>query len=43
MGFTDDKNTSRTIRTGFMDVIIVSHDTWEITERRFLMDKSLYK
>ena len=43
MGFTDDKNTSRTIRTGFTDVIIVSHDTWEFTERRFLMDKSLYK
>ena len=42
-GFTDDKDTSRTIRTGFTDRIVVSHDTWELTERRFLIDKSLYK
>ena len=43
MGFTDDKDTSRTIRTGFTDVIVVSHDTREFTERRFLMDESLFK
>ena len=43
MGFTDDKDASRRIRTGFTDVIIVSHDTREFMERRFLMDKSLYK
>ena len=43
MGFTDDKDASRTIRTGFMNVIVVSHDTQEFTERRFLMNKSLYK
>ena len=28
-GFTDDKDTSRTIRTGFTDSIVVSHDTRE--------------
>ena len=43
MGFIDDKDASRTIRTGFMDRFVVSHDTREFTERRFLMDKSLYK
>ena len=42
-GFTDNKDTSRTIRTGFTDRIVVSHDTWELTERRFLMGESLYK
>ena len=42
-GLTDDKDASRTIRTGFTDRIVVSHDTREITERRFLMDKSLCK
>ena len=41
--FTDDKDTSRTIRMGFMDRIIVSQDTRELTERPFLMDESLYK
>ena len=43
MGFTDDKDASRTIRRVFTDVIVVSHDTQEFTERRFLMDESLYK
>ena len=43
MGFTDDKDTSKTIRTGFTDRFAVSHETWEVTERCFLMDKSLYK
>ena len=42
-GFTDEKDASRTIRTGFTDRIVVSHDTQELTERRFLMHKSLYK
>ena len=42
-GCTDDKDTSRTIRTGFTDRIVVSHDTRELTERRFLMDESLCK
>ena len=39
-GFMEVKDASRTIRTGFMDRIVVSHDTRELTERRFLMDKS---
>ena len=43
MGFTDDKDSSRTIRMGFTDVIVVSHNIWEFTERRFLTDESLYK
>ena len=43
MGFMDDKDTSRTIRTGFTDVIVVSHDTGKFMERCFLMDESLYK
>ena len=43
MGFTDDKDASRTIRTGFTDGSVVSYDTREFTERRFLTDKSLYK
>ena len=43
MGFMDDKDASRTIRTGLMDVIVVSHDTREFTERQFLMDESLYR
>ena len=43
MGFTDKKDASSTIRTGFIDRIVVSHDTRELTERRFLMHKSLYK
>ena len=43
MGFTDDKDASRTIRMGFTDVIVVSHDIREFMERRFLMDESLYK
>ena len=28
---------------GFTDRFVVSHDTREVTERRFLMDESLYK
>ena len=39
----DDKDTSRTIRTGFMDRFVVSHGTREFTERCFLMDESLCK
>ena len=31
-GFTDDKDTSRTIRRGFTDTFSVSHNTWEHTE-----------
>ena len=42
MGFTDDKDASRTIRTGFTDRFVISHNTGEVTERLFLMDKSLY-
>ena len=40
---TDDKDASRTIRMGFTDGIVVSHNTREFTETRFLMDESLYK
>ena len=43
MGFTDDKDASRTIKTGFADVMVVSHDTQEFMERRFLIDETLYK
>ena len=43
MGFTDEKDVSRTIRMGFTDRFVVSHATREVTERHFLMDKSLYK
>ena len=43
MGFMDEKDASRTIRTGFTDRIVVSHDTRELMERRFLMHESLYK
>ena len=42
-GFTDDKDTSKTIRTGFTDRFVVFHATREVMERSFLMDKSLYK
>ena len=42
-GFTDEEDASRTIRTGFTDRIVVSHDTRELTEKRFLMHESLYK
>ena len=42
-GFMDDKDASRTIRTGFTDRFVVSHDTRELMERHFLMDESLYK
>ena len=42
-GFTDDKDASRTIKMGFTDRFVVSHDTQEVSERRFLMDESLYK
>ena len=43
MGFTDNKDASRTIRMGFTDRFVVSYDTQEIAERRCLMDESLYK
>ena len=43
MGFMDYKDASRTIRTGFTDVMAVSHDPLEFTERHFLMDETLYK
>ena len=43
MGFTDDKDVSRTIRMWFTDVIVVYNDTREFTERHFLMDEILYK
>ena len=43
MGITDDKDVSRTLRTKFTDGILVSHDTRQLMEKRFLMDKSLYK
>ena len=42
MGFTDYKDASRTIRTGFTDVMVVSHDTLEFMERRFLMVETLF-
>ena len=42
-GFTDDKDASRTIRTGFTDRFVVSHCTREFMERRLLIDESLYK
>ena len=41
-GFTDEKDASRIIRMGFTDRNVVSHDTQELTEKRFLMHKSLY-
>ena len=41
--FTDDKDASRTIRTGFTDRFVISQATREVMERHFLMDKSLYK
>ena len=43
MGFTDGKDVSRTIRTGFTDTFLVSHITRELTERYFVMDKTLCK
>ena len=30
-GFMDEKDTSRTIRTGFTDRNVVSHDTLELS------------
>ena len=42
-GVKDNKDASRTIRKGFMDRFVVSHDTREVIKRRFLMDESLYK
>ena len=41
--FTDNKDASSTIWMGFADRFVVSHHTQEFTERRFLMDESLYK
>ena len=43
MGIMDGKDVSRTIRTGFTDTFVVSHSTRELMERRFVMDKTLYK
>ena len=43
MGLMDGKDVSRTIRTGFTDTFLVSHSTRELTERCFVMDKTLYK
>ena len=40
MGFTDGKNVSRTIRTGFMDIFSVSHSTLKLMERCFVMEKT---
>ena len=40
---TDKKDASRTIRAGFTDRTVVSHDTRELTARCFLMHESLYK
>ena len=39
----DEKDASRTIRMGFTDRIVVSHDTRELKERPFVMHESLYK
>ena len=41
-GYTDDKDASRMIRTGFTDRFVVSHGTQEFMERRSLMDERLY-
>ena len=43
MGFKENKDASRPIRTGFTDRFVVLHATQEVKERRFLMDESLYK
>ena len=43
MGFTDGKDIPRTIRIGFTDIFSVLHSTRELTERHFVMDKTLYK
>ena len=42
-GFTDDKDTARTIRMRFMDRFVISNAFREVTERSFLMNESLYK
>ena len=42
MGFMNGKDVSRTVRMGFMDTFVVSHSTRELTERRSVMDKTLY-
>ena len=39
----EDKEASRTIRTGFTDRFMVSHTSWEFTKKCFLMDESLYE
>ena len=39
MGFTDGKDDLRTIRTGFTDTLALGN----LTERHFVMDKTLYK
>ena len=43
IGFMDGNDVSRTIRTGFTDIFSVSHSTQELTERCFVMNKTLYK
>ena len=50
MGFTDDKDASRTVRTGFTDVIVVSttlgnlrKDAFSCTEAYIRGTKLLYK
>ena len=43
MGFMDDKDASRTIRTGFTDIFVASRALREVTDRRFVMDESIYK
>ena len=43
MGYTDNKDASRTTRTGFIDRFVVSHTALETTERHFLMNDRLYK
>ena len=42
-GLMDDKDAARTLRMGFVDRLVVSQATQEVTERHFLMDESLYK
>ena len=42
-GFTDEKDTSRTIRKEFTARIVVSHDTQELTERRYTKKEAYIK
>ena len=43
MGFTDGKNVSRTIRTGFMDIFSVSHSTLKPYGKMLCHGKNLYE